>query len=68
MSGIDQAAARAGEPLAMFQGKSSPIRHYALAAPTGECRADVFDHLEMAGGVVENFGHILAHLAHLAAE
>ena len=41
--------------------------HHALAAPAGERRADVPDHLEMAGDVIENPGDILADLAHLAA-
>jgi len=41
--------------------------HHRLAAPARERRADVADHFEVAGDVVENLGHVLAHLAHLAA-
>src|SRR5258708_8317366 len=38
----------------------------ALALPAGEYRADVPDHLEAAGDVVENLDDVLADLAHSA--
>ena len=48
------------------QARHRRLRH-RLAAAAGEGRADVADHLESAGDVVQRLGDILAHLAHRPA-
>ena len=48
------------------QARHRRLRH-RLAAPAGERRADVSDHLEPAGDVVQRLGDVLAHLAHRPA-
>ena len=41
--------------------------HHGLAAPAGERRTDMPDHLEVTGDVIKNPGDVLTDLAHLAA-
>ena len=48
------------------QARHRRLRH-RLAAPAGKRRADVADHLEPAGDVVQRLGDVLAHLAHRPA-
>ena len=48
------------------QARHRRLRH-RLAAAAGEGRADVADHLESAGDVVQRLGDVLAHLAHRPA-
>ena len=48
------------------QGRHRRLRH-GLAFAAGIGRPHMADHLEPAGNVVKDLGHILAHLAHSAA-
>ena len=53
--------------LATFDGQRRHRRlHHALTAPARERRADVLDHFEVAGNVIQYLGDILTHLAHFS--